>query len=355
MNRTPFVAFAASLGLTSAVLAEPQPVAPPVIAPSIPWSQFNGMKLPMIQRSVLRGIEGRLGHMAFDLKSGVLFVCCRAAGSVDTLDASGMNTAQSISNIPEPMGMAFAPDLRKLFVSCGDGAVRVLKADDRGMLTGDVKVDFRGEVVPIKYDSSEKRVYVGYVKYFSWLSAETGEKGPEIELSGRPESFVLEDNGKRAFINIAKRGEVQVVDRTTAKVIATWTLKDAKGNYAITADQSAGGTGRLFIAARDPAVLIVLDMKDGREISRHEIAGDADDAWYDAPGKRVYVSCGGGGGKVAMILQKSADEYTVEHMEATNAGASTSVLIPERRKLIVGAPKVGPDGYTFLYIYVLPP
>ena len=306
--------------------------------------------MPMVQRSVVAGIEGRLGHLAYDPASGCLYVACKAAGSVEVMDNTQMKTLQSVKDLPEPRGMAFSPTLRRLFVTCGDGTVRVFDVDKQGLLTQAAKVDFRGEANPIRIDPKTNRVHVGFGKFYSSFDGKSGEKGKEIELPGFADSILLEDAGPRVFVSIPKLGQIVVIDSNQNKIVETWAIKDAKDSVALTADQP---DERLFVATRTPPQLVVLDMKTGNQVSKVDIANDADDAWYDAQGKRVYVSCGGS--KTAMVLQKGKDEYTLEHMEDTNAGAMTSLLIPDKRKLIVASPKVGPDGFTFLYIYVLPP
>lgn len=316
------------------------------------FAQFPGHKLPMVQRSVLKDVDGKLNHMAFDLKSGRLYVACKATSSVEALDARGMKTAQSVKDVPEPISLSFLQDSRRLVVGCGDGTVRVFKANDAGELTKERDVEFRGQVGTVRYDPKAKLVWVGFGKFISSFDPEIGKAGSEIELPGVGEAFVLEADGPRLFVNIAKTGKVCVVDRATGKLADTWSLKDTTGNNAMAIDEASS---RLFIAARTPAVMIALDMKDGREVARVEIGADCDDLWYDAKAARVFASCGGGGGGVYLIQQKSADQYVFEHREATSSGASTSLLVSERRRLIIASPKIGPDGYTFLYIFVIPP
>jgi hypothetical protein len=137
------------------------------------------------------------------------------------------------------------------------------------------------------------------------------------------------------------KAEAEVIPRQA------WELKDASP-FALTADEKGG---RLFVASRNPDKLLVLDMKDGMELDRLAIGGGAGDCWWDAIGQRVYVSCGGGGGEVSMVWLKDG-KFITEHHVDTAPGARTSVLMPERRRYIVCAPKL--DQFSFVYIYVLP-
>lgn len=51
---------------------------------------------------------------------------------------------------------------------------------------------------------------------------------------------------------------------------------------------------RLFVAARRPATLVVLDMDTGRQVATLPGAADSDDMWYDPTRRRIYVPGGEG-------------------------------------------------------------
>lgn len=329
-----------------------------VIAGSLPsitfgqaFSQFPGHKLPMVQRSVLAGVEGRVGHLAYDQTSGRLFVAAQRANSIEVLDATGMKTAQSIKDVPGPSGVVLMKDSRRLAVACGDGTVRTFKLDDKGNLTPERTIQLRGEADQLDYDPVAKLLYVGHGMFLSKVDPDKDDAVASLKLSDFPEGVVIEPGGKRVFVNIAKRGQIAVVNRETMTLESTWTLQDAKGNYAMAIDPARK---RLFTVTQEPSKFIALDAADGREVARVDVPGGAEDVWYDALGTRAYVSCGGAGGKVAIVLQKDADTYTLDHQEPTMAGAGTSVLVPERRRLIVCAPKLA-DQPTFLYFFIIPP
>lgn len=315
------------------------------------YAQFAGHKLPMIQRSVIPGAQGRLGHLAYDDTSGRLYVAAQRSNSLEVLDSGGMKIAQSIKDLPDASGVVLVKESRRLAVACGDGTVHVFKVDQSGQLSPERTIQLRGEADNLIYDAKNKRVWVGHGKNVSALDLDKDQPAMTTQVPDFPEGMAIEPDGNRLFVNIAKRGEIAVVNRETGKVVETWALKDAKSNYAMSLDAT---NKRLMVTTSEPARFIALDTNGGKEVARLEIPGDADDLWYDAPGKRAYASCGGGGGKVAMILQDTPDKYSVEHLEDTMAGASTSVLLGDKRRLIVTAPTLG-DQPTFVYFFLIPP
>jgi len=63
----------------------------------------------------------------------------------------------------------------------------------------------------------------------------------------------------------------------------------------------------LFVATRKPPSLLVFDTQAGTRTADLPIASDADDLFYDAKRKRLYVICGDG--VVDIVEQKDADHY----------------------------------------------
>lgn len=336
------------------------PAATPMMAVhNPPFGMFKDTKFPMIQRSVLTGVPGGITHMGMDLVSNRLYVAAKNKGSLEMLDVSDTKQQPAIEGLPEPQGVLVLSELRKLVVSCGgDNTVRVFALTDKGDATPERTVKFDGEADAIRFDAAAKRVYVGHGHFLGSFSVETGERGPSVKLPGAPEGFVLDPATNKVWVNIASLGQIATLERGEGgemKITGTVTLKDAKGNYPMAYDP---GSGHMIVVCRNPAKLVVIDAKDGTEVASMPVLDDADDCWWDNMLKRVYVSCGGGGGAVEIFQQgKGADgkvSYAKYHQEKTNVGCRTSVWVPEQRRLVVAAPSLGADP-TFLYIYFVGP
>lgn len=322
-------------------------------APAQSYSQFK-VPLPMIQRSVIPNIEGRMGRLAMDPKSGLLYVAAMRDGTLQVMDKAAMKVAQVVPDLPEPQGVLFLNEQRRLVVSCGDGGVRILKVDDEGKLSPDREVRLGGEADVMRYDPQSKRFWVVHGKFVSSVDPLSGEKSKPITLPAMSEGLAVEENGPRVFVTAANEGKVFVVDKAKNEIVSTWEIKDLTGTSPLAIDEPGQ---RLFVVTRNPGRVVVLDISEagkGKELARMEIGEDADDAWWDAVGKRLYVSCGGGGGEVAMIMQDGKDSYKTEHRITTATGCRTSLLIPSQRRYIVIAPKSG-DTPTFIFIYIIPP
>jgi DNA-binding beta-propeller fold protein YncE len=173
--------------------------------------------------------------------------------------------------------VAFLPDLNRIVVSnSGDGTCRIFDGTTYQLLAA---VKFSNDADQVRYDPSRHLVYVGFADGAIGAIDASASKivGESFELGAHPESFQLENAGPRIFVNLASRNQIAVIDRNTRKA-NKWTLTDAGTNFPMVLDEKHR---RLFVAARRPATLLVLDMDTGREVARLPGAADSDDMWYD--------------------------------------------------------------------------
>jgi hypothetical protein len=79
---------------------------------------------------------------------------------------------------------------------------------------------------------------------------------------------------------------------------------------------------RLFVSARRPARLLVLDTDSGKVLASLPGASDTDDMAYDATRKRIYVPSGEG--FIFVYQQVDADHYERIAKIPSEVGARTS-------------------------------
>jgi DNA-binding beta-propeller fold protein YncE len=291
--------------------------------------------LTQVQTIPLDGVEGRIDHFGVDAKGKRLFVSALGNNTVEVIDLVAGKVTNHMSNLRAPQGIGFAPESNRLAVANdGDGSCRLY---DGTSLRQTATVDLKDDADNIRYDKASQRFWVGYGEGgLAAIDPETGKQVADIKLDSHPESFQLETNGKRIFVNVPNAGHVAVVDRETRTVIEKIPMKEARANFPMALDEAHH---RLFIGCRKPAKLLVLDMETGKMVASVGIVADTDDLFYDAANKRIYVS--GGEGRVTVISQVSADNYDVAGQVATAPGARTSFFVPETRMLYVAVPHRG--------------
>ena len=96
---------------------------------------------------------------------------------------------------------------------------------------------------------------------------------------------------------------------------------------------------RLFVGARQPAKIMVFDTESGKVVADFASPGDADDIFYDATRRRIYIS--GGEGFITIVQQQDADHYKTATNISTALGARTSFFAPELSRLYLAVPHRG--------------
>lgn len=290
--------------------------------------------LKEIKRIALPGVRGRIDHMAVDLAGKRLFVAALGNNTVEVIDVGAGRVTQSIGGVREPQGLLFVPETKALFVANGDGnEVTIFQGDG---FSSSTTLTLKDDNDNIRYDAQAQLVYVGTGGgrdgALAIVDARSRQKLAEIGLSAHPESFRLEPNAARVFVNVPSAGVIEVADRAQHKVVARWKV-GGRANFAMALDEAHQ---RLFVATRHPAKLWILDTRDGRTVASLDTVGDADDVFYDEDLQRIYVS--GGEGRVAVVRQQGADRYAAAAGIETRDGARTACFVPQWRLLFVALP-----------------
>lgn len=275
--------------------------------------------LVLVRIIPMQDVQGRFDHVGVDSKTGRIFAAVYGNDSVEVLEVQRGKRVHSIHDgFSKPQMVAYLPDLNRIVVSNeGDGSCRVLDADTYKLID---TVKFSDDADQLRYDPITKRVYVGYGDGAIGMFDATTNRRVEgdFELGAHPESFQLEQKGSRIFVNLASINQIAVIDRNTHK-IEKWKLEEAGTNFPMALDEEHH---RLFVAARRPARLLVLDTDSGKVIASLPGAADTDDMAYDATRRRIYVPSGEG--FIFVYQQIDPDRYERIAKIPSAIGARTS-------------------------------
>jgi len=291
--------------------------------------------LRLVQTIALPNVEGRIDHMAVDVKGRRLFVAALGNNSVEVLDLRAGKHLQSITGLHEPQGVGFILEFNKLFIANGkSGACDILDGSSFKRIKS---VEFADNADNVRYDATSRRVYVGYGSGgLGVIDPANDNQIGDIKLAAHPESFQLEKSGSRIFVNLPDAKKIVVVDREARKTIATWPATGAAANFPMALDEPHH---RLFVGFRKPARLLVFDTESGKVMANLESPGDADDIFYDSSRRRVYIS--GGDGSIGVFQQQDADHYQPMAKIPTAVGAPTALFVLALNRLYLAVPHRG--------------
>jgi DNA-binding beta-propeller fold protein YncE len=297
-------------------------LAQPVRAPS---------PLSLEAKISLGDVAGRIDHLAIDIKRHRLFVAELGNNSVGVVDIAAQRLLRRIEGFKEPQGIAHEPATDRIYVAnAGDGVVKILTADNL-LPVGDVDLGDDADNIRI---AGPDRVLVGYGNG-AIAVLEAGKKVTTLPLAAHPESFQLDSDGGRLFVNEPEAHRVAVLDSKTGKELGKWNVPGLGANFPMAFD---GPGHHLFVVYRSRPTLAIFDISKGGLLAQVPTCGDADDVFYDAKRNRVYISCGDG---FLAIVHASDDGFTEVGRIPTRKGARTSFFVPELDRLFVAVRSEG--------------
>lgn len=283
----------------------------------------------------LPNVQGRIDHFGID-RSGRIFVCALGNNTVEVIDLSAQRVVHTLSDITHPQGVVFSPETNKLFVASAKGKLYVY---DGGSFALQTTIDFHIDADNLRYDPTAKQVYLGYGEdetgAIAVIDAITNKQLDNFTVGAHPESFQLEANGPRIFVNLPDAQQIVFVNRKTHEV-AKWPMT-LGGNFPMALDEA---DHRLFVATRSPAQFVVFDTDSGHQIVALPAVQDSDDLYYDAERKRIYLA--GGEGFINVFQQKDPDHYEPLVKIPTAVGARTAGYFG----------RTGKKGFDRLYLAV---
>jgi DNA-binding beta-propeller fold protein YncE len=295
----------------------------------------------------LPGVEGRIDHFSADAADNRLFIAALESGTIEVVDVHKGQLTVEIKGLKEPQGLYYEHATSRLYVgSAGDGTLRIY---DGTSLALQSTLEWGEDADNVRYDENTKQIWVGYGS--GGLGCVTaGEKAGEIALGSHPESFQIERNGSRIFVNVPNEFGVAVVDRTKHAVISKWGLDWTFGNYPMALDER---DKRLIVGCRLPARLVILDTDSGHVVAKLSIVGDTDDVFFDPARNLIYVI--GGDGAVDSFAAHDPNHYEHVGRTRTAAGARTGLFVPSLDRLFVAAPHRGSEGAKLLVYQIAKP
>jgi DNA-binding beta-propeller fold protein YncE len=306
--------------------------------------QLNAGEPPLekVQTIELRGVAGPLDHLMVDHKHSRLLVANQSNNTLDVVDLKTGKLMKQVADQKEIHGIAYSPELDRVFVGNGEGTCNILDGRDYTVLKSQRVADADN----VRLDPRTHRVYVAGEKEIAIIDGKSLDQVGAIKLSGSPEGFQLDSSNPRLFVNTNPPNQVAVVDTGKNEAINHFALPGEKGVETLVLDENGG---RIFVGLRGDPMVVMLDRESGKEIARVRIPNGIDDMFFDSKAKCIYASCSSG--CIAVIRQGDADHYELLAKIPTTKGAKTCFFDPETDRLYLAVPrqkdKKGPEIWVY--------
>lgn len=248
---------------------------------------------------------------------------------VNILDQQTGDSVGVIPNTTGVHGIAFDESLGKGYTSNGRlNTVTVFDIKTSAVLK---QIPVGQNPDAIMYDPFSKKVITcnGRSHDLSVIDPVSETVVATITLDGKPETAVSDEAGK-IFINIEDKNKIAVVDITSGKVLAGWSIAPGDGPTGLAIDTR---TKRLFAGC--DKLLIVVDAADGHIVDKLAIGDGCDGVGFDSNLKYVFASCGEG--KLSVIQEISASSFKVIDNVPTVRSARTLAVDEKTHEVFLPA------------------
>jgi DNA-binding beta-propeller fold protein YncE len=296
-------------------------------------------------------VKGRFDHLGIDIGGNRLFVVGEEAQQVLVFDLATGKFIRSIK-VDHPHAVLYREDLNRIYITDeGKGVLNIYDGKTYELVKA---VALKVDTDSIGYDPATHYLYIdnggdNAHETFTMLSVvdtTAATKLADIKIDGDTlEAMALEKSGDRLFLNNPAKNEVEVIDRKSNKLIASWPVKLGKGNATMAFDEP---THRLFVGCRSGAI-VVFDSQTGKELQALPVGRGVDDLMFDPASKRIYATSGGTGA-VNVYKETDPDHYQSLGNIPSGPGAKTGLLVPQLARLFVPVPPKGTaPGEVYVY------
>jgi DNA-binding beta-propeller fold protein YncE len=255
---------------------------------------------------------------------------------VKVIDADNGSLIANISGPKQVHGIALADEFGRGFIT--DGAQgKVIIFDLKTLkVVGEAKAD--NDTDSVIYDPASKRIFAmnGESHTSTVIDAKSGNVLKTIDLAGAPE-FAVADGKGTVYVNLEDKNEVVAIDSQALAIKSRWPVAPAGGPTALAMDRQHR---RLFIAARNPQMLVVMDADTGKVIQSFPITAGADADIYEPETGLIFVSTREG--MIHIFHEDSPDKLSVIDAVKTEFGAKTMGLDTKTHNLFLDTADFAP-------------
>ena len=277
----------------------------------------------------LPNVRGRIDHLDINLNDQVIYIAALGNNSVEIVDLKNGKDIHSIPGLDEPQGVCYIPQKHEIFVANGGNGDCYFFNASSFEKTGTVHL--LSDADDVRFDSASSKIFVGYGEGgIAVIDASTHKQTGDVKLPAHPEGFQIDNTSNIILVNVPDKNMIGIIDLKQLKLIDKWSGNSHTANFPIAVDASHHCA---FIGYRHPAKLVVVDTKNGKEVSTYNMVSDVDDLYFDNEKRRVYIS--GGGGFINIFQLDGVNTFKQIANIPTRNGARTSLFIPQLKFFVL--------------------
>ena len=247
--------------------------------------------LTLVREVPLPGPANRFDYQSVDPASGRIYMNHMNAGRTVVFDADSGRVLTEIMDLPRATGVWAVPVHHEVFVSAA-GSHEVAIIDDR---TLKVTARIGGIKFPdgIAFAPEVDKVFVSDESGGTDVVIDPGTRTRRstIELGGEAGNTHYDSVSHCILVAVQTRNELVAIDPVTERIVQRYALPGSKHPHGFTMDEP----GRLlFMSCEGNAALLVLDLRTMTVIQTLKVPDGPDVLAWDAAWRRLYVAAESG-------------------------------------------------------------
>jgi hypothetical protein len=296
--------------------------------------------LRLLGHTDIPGYTGDFDAITPDPARNRLFMAAEDHGTVEVFDLATGKHLRTLTSFRTPHQIFLVPGTHRMIVTDGGKEGTAIVDTGTYKVLGHIKLARGADEA--YYDPSTRHYFIVTggedvdmkVCYLNEIDPWTGKVLAQLRFdSNHTETLRAEQHGKRMFINVADRNEVDVLSKSPLKVIARWPIVGAKKNLTMALDEP---DHRLFVVTRDPTRMFVLDTDTGRTVQVLDVPAVNDGVFWDAKRRRIYVP-GAAVGEVGVYQVRPDGQVKEIGRMPSAAGGKSGAFSPQLDELWVAA------------------
>ena len=247
--------------------------------------------LALVADVPLSGPAVRFDYQSLDVSHNRLYIAHMNAGQLVVFDTKGRSVVATLDGFPSVHGVIAVPQLQRVYASAtGEHKVAVVDSESLKII---------GKAGPIRYPDGlayapgVKRVFVSdeHGDADAVIDATTNALVKAIPLGGDAGNTVYDSGSGKILVAVGKKNELVAIDPAAANITGRYPLPGVEGAHGVVLDETA----RLaFVAGEDNGKLAVLDLSTMRVLGTYAVGRDPDVLAFDAGLKTLYVAAESG-------------------------------------------------------------
>jgi DNA-binding beta-propeller fold protein YncE len=239
----------------------------------------------------LPGSAVRFDYQSLDVANNRLYIAHMNADQLVVFDTKNRSVIATLAGFPDVHGVIVVPELNKVYASAtGDHKVYAVDAETLKIIAKAGPIHYPDGLA---YAPGVKRVFVSdeHGNADAVVDAITGALVKTIPLGGNAGNTVFDPGSGKILVSVSQKDELVMIDPASETIIGRYSLPGIEGPHGVALDVSA----RLaFVAGEGNNKLAVFDLSSRRVLGTYAVGRGPDVLAFDPGVKTLYVAAESG-------------------------------------------------------------